>query len=234
MAKKRTRRNKPVTLDAAQHEPQRLRFSAAIPGGGEAGPLWKIAVEALTEPAVGGGERTRLRAHIQTNLASVLKPALAQLARGAETRAQQALGHLPEGAVQLGRQALAPVGQQARQWLARGVQASAPLLARLSKPFTGHDLNTWLEIDFSTAPLVAGAQALLPQASKLGSLGITPQTGPNAPPVQAWQGQIGNEVAQVSLLRMDDRQLPEALRSQLKGQPFQLAAALVNVATRKA
>ncbi len=38
-----------------REEPQRLRFAAEIPGGAH-GPLWKLNVEALSEPAPGGGE----------------------------------------------------------------------------------------------------------------------------------------------------------------------------------
>ena len=70
-------------------------------------------------------------------------------------------------------------------------------------------------------------------AEKLSQLGITPNLGPNAPAMQAWQGRIGDEAAQVSLLRMDDRQLPDNLRAQLGGTPFQIAAAIVNVVSRK-
>ncbi len=208
--------------------PQRLRFAAEIPGGA-AGPLWKLQVEALTEPAPGGGERLRLRAHIQTNLASVVKPALA--AMGSST-----LQRLPAPAFTAGT-ALAPLAAQASRWLGSWAQNRAeqlaPRLSRWAAPLLTHDHSTWFELHASTAPLVEGAKALLPNAEKLSQLGITPNLGPNAPVVQAWQGRIGDEAAQVSLLRVDDRQLPENLRAQLGGKPFQLAAAVVNVISRK-
>jgi len=209
-------------------EPQRLRFAAEIPGG-TLGPLWKLHVEALSEPAPGGGERLRLRAHVQTNRASVAKPALAAL--GQRTRAR-----LPAPAAQA-TTALAPLAQQASRWLGdwaqQRAQQVAPRLARWAAPLLRHDLNTWFELHASTAPLVEGAKALLPNATKLSQLGITPDLGPNAPAVQAWQGRIGDEAAQVSLLRMDDRQLPENLRAKLGGVPFQIAAAVVTVVGRK-
>lgn len=209
-------------------EPQRLRFAAEIPGGAH-GPLWKLSVEALSEPAPGGGERLKLRAHMQTNLASVVKPALASLGE----RAMAALPAPARGA----SQAMQPFGRQARQWLGEAAQQRlarlAPRLSRWSAPLLANDVNTWIELHASTAPLVEGAKALLPNASKLAALGIHPDLGPHAPPVQAWQGRIGDEAAQVSLLRMDDRQLPENLRAKLGGQPFQIAAAVVNLVSRK-
>lgn len=213
---------------APQQDPQRLRFGAEIPGGAH-GPLWKIQVEALSEPAPGGGERLRLRAHVQTNLASVARPALAALG-------ERTLARLPAPAAQAST-ALAPLAQQAGRWLGewaqQGAQRFAPRLSRWAAPLLRHDLNTWFELHASTAPLVEGAKALLPNAEKLSQLGITPNLGPNAPAMQAWQGRIGDEAAQVSLLRMDDRQLPDNLRAQLGGTPFQLAAAVVNVVSRK-
>lgn len=223
---------KPITpkrhSSAPQQDPQRLRFAAEIPGGAH-GPLWKIQVEALTEPAPGGGERLRLRAHVQTNLASVARPALAALG-------ERSLARLPAPAVLAGT-ALAPLAQQAGRWLGelaqQGAQRIAPRLSRWAAPLLRNDLNTWFELHASTAPLVEGAKALLPNAEKLSQLGITPNLGPNAPAMQAWQGRIGDEAAQVSLLRMDDRQLPDNLRAQLGGTPFQIAAAIVNVVSRK-
>src|SRR5689334_17030674 len=52
----------------------RVGLSAEIPGTAGT-PLWKLDVQVLTEPH-GDGEKVRLRAHIQTNFGSALKPAL--------------------------------------------------------------------------------------------------------------------------------------------------------------
>jgi hypothetical protein len=226
-------------------EPQKLRFSAQLPGG-KAGPLWKLSVEALGTPDA-GGERLRLRAHIETNLASVLRPALKtlrqRLAAAAEPVPQPALAapieHAPTGlpALQAMGGALRPLSAQARNWLQRRVAARAPAWVQraenLAEPLLRHDFSTWLELEMSNAPLVAGAQALLPHADRLASLGIEPQTGPHAPPIQNWQGRIGDETAQVSLLRLDARHLPDAVQQQLGGKPLQVAAALVNLARRR-
>ncbi len=220
-----------LSKPAGKHEceePQRLRFAAEIPGGAR-GPLWKINVEALSEPAPGGGERLRLRAHVQTNLASVARPALA--AMGARLQAR-----LPAPAREAGT-ALAPMAQLATRWLGEWTQQRvrqlAPRLGRWATPLLQHDLQTWVELHASTAPLVEGARALLPHAARLSQLGISPNTGPNAPALQAWQGRIGDEAAQVSMFRLDDRQLPESLRARLGGTPLQIAAAVVNVVAYK-
>lgn len=209
-------------------QPQRLRFGAEIPGGAR-GPLWKIQVEALSEPAPGGGERLRLRAQIHTNLASVVAPALAAFS-------DRAMLRLSAPAPSQGS-ALAPLAQQARQqlgaWVQRRAQQLAPRLSQWAAPLLQNDLTTWVELHASTAPLADGANALLPQADKLSALGISPNLGPHAPPLQAWQGRIGDEAAQVSLLRLDDRQLPDSWRQQLGGKPLNIAAAVVNMATRK-
>ncbi len=217
-----------ISAADAGETPQRLRFAAEIPGGAR-GPLWKINVEALSEPAPGGGERLRLRAQVQTNLASVGRPLLAALS-------ERTLARLPAPAAAAGT-ALAPFARQAGRWLGAlgeaGAARLAPRLARWAAPLLRQDMTTWVELHASTAPLVEGARALLPDVAKLSPLGITPQNGPNAPALQNWQGRIGEEYAQVSLLRMDDRQLPDHLRKQLGGTPFQVAAAVVNVVTFK-
>lgn len=201
----------------------------------------RITVEAQSLPATGGGESLRLRAHVQANFASGLKPVLASVAERFGTRlAQRAYAALPNPDPEEGRraagalsQALAPLARRAGGWLERRVQIQAPRLAAALNPLLTHDMQSWFELHASTGPLADGARALLPEVAGLDALGIRPQNGPNAPPLQTWAGQIGNEVAQVSMLRFDDRQLPEPLRDRLDGQPLQIAAAMVHLITRK-
>lgn len=212
----------------------RLRFSAEIPGlAGLA--LLKIALEAHTEPDSMGGERTRIRAHFQANLASVVKPALAALA--ARSQAAAALAALPAPASTTslrpatGLQALAPLRARANHWLAQQSSQYLPALQQTLAPLLQHDLQTWVEVHASSAPLADGAKTLLPNAEGLKTLGIVPVE--NGTPLQAWSGQVGNESAAVSLLRLDDSHLPPNLKQALGGKPFNLAAAVVSVATRK-
>ncbi len=225
-------------------QPQRLRFSAAIPGlGGEA--LFRIALEAHTEPNAVGGERLRMRAHLQANLASVVKPALAALVQKAADRAHSYTAALPAPhalkdsssfalrPVASFSQALAPLRARAGGWLAQRVQNLAPVLAESLQPFLENDLQTWVEVHASTAPLADGAKSLLPNAQGLARLGIVPVDGPAGTPLQAWSGQVGSEAAQVALLRLDESNLPAQLKEALGGKPFSLAAAVVSVATRR-
>lgn len=246
MAKKSPRTTTPGSGRSVRREPletddsQRLRFTAALPGvGGES--LFRITVEAHSEPAKGGGEQMRLRAHVQANFASGLKPALASVTERFSTRlAARAYAALPNPDADEGRrasgalsQALAPFARRAGGWLERRVQQQAPRLAAALAPLLTHDVQSWFELHASTGPLADGARALLPEVAKLDALGIRPLNGPNAPPLQTWAGQIGSEVAQVSMLRLDDRQLPDSLRARLGGQPLQIAAAMVHLLARK-
>ena len=224
------------TAEAAPEDSQRLRFSAVIPGAGDTS-LFRITVEAHSEPDAGGGERLRLRAHVQANFASGLKPALAFVAQRATARA---LAALPNPNTREDRHsasaitlALAPFARRAGGWLERRLQAQAPRLLAAAAPLLTHDLQSWFELHASTAPLAQGARALLPEIAKLGVLGIKPSVDANAPPLEQWMGRIDNEVAQVTMLRLDERQLPDGVRELLGGRPFQLAAAVVNVVTRK-
>lgn len=222
--------------EATPDESQRLRFSAVIPGAGDSS-LFRLTVEAYSEPDAAGGERLRLRAHVQANFASGLKPALAFVAERATARALAALpnpnvreNQRIAGAIS---QALAPIARRAGGWLERRLQAQAPRLLAAAAPLLTHDLQSWFELHASTAPLAQGARALLPEIAKLGVLGIKPSLDANAPPLEQWMGRIGNEVAQVSMLRLDERLLPVGLQDLLAGKPFQLAVAVVNVVTKK-
>lgn len=227
---------------------ERLRFSAAIPGFDGLSML-KISLETHTEPDAMGGERTRLRAHIQANLASAVRPALAALSHRAAHRAQALAAALPApkaskgtGVAQGGlmpvrlsqvSEVFAPLRNRAEGWLAERANRLLPAIERTLEPLLEHDLQTWVEMHASTSPLYDGAKTLLPNAEGLAKLGIHPVEGPEGTPLQAWSGAVGNEAAQVMLLRLDEKSLPEQFKSALAGKPFQLAAAVVSVATRK-
>lgn len=194
---------------------ERVDFAAELPAG-DLGPLLRLKVQVVSEPH-GNGERLRLRAHVQTNLASVLRPALAAApAAGSRERA------------------LSPVqkaGRLAGRSLSR--MLAQPLVQRLTEPLLQHDLNTWVELQASTASLDAGAYALLPKSPKLEALGIRP-TRKNGPVAETWAGEAPGGYAQVSLLQLDKQDLPAGLAALLGDQPFSLAAAVVNTVDRKA
>lgn len=197
-------------------EDDRLNLAVELPGRGNK-PLWRMELQMHSEPH-GDGEKLRLRAHIQTNLASALRPALEQ---SAETT--------PESA-----RALTFADRTSRRMQrAAGRALQVPLVRTLAEPLLQHDLNTWVEINASTASLDQGSRDLLPQSEKLAALGIVPLHKDDAPVAQSWAGEAPGGFAQVSLLQVDKRHLPPDLQRALGPQPFQFAAAIVNTIEQK-
>lgn len=202
-------------------EVEEFSFGAEVPVGGADAPLWRIQVQLSSEPH-GDGEKLRVRAHIQTNLASALRPALAS----PQTPRTALPGH--------GRSSLSQrAGALAQRGAARALRV--PLVRTLAEPLLEHDLNTWIEINASTASLDQGSRELLPQGERLAALGIRPRATlrGDRPAVETWAGEAPGGFAQVSLLQMDKEHLPPQLAQALGDQPFQLAAAIVNTIERK-
>ncbi|MEK6807222.1 MAG: hypothetical protein AABY95_11310 [Pseudomonadota bacterium] len=185
------------SLVAERLNGEALSLSAEIPGS--KGPLWQMQLEMKSEPQA-GGERLRLRAHFKLSLRKAL-PAPGDA---------QAASSLP-----------ARVGQ----WVER--RLDTPLMQTLAAPLLDRELNTWVEMQTSTAALDAGAKALLP--TQLARLGIEPK---NDQPVQAWAGELRGAkpgFAQMTLLQLDQRHIPPNLQQVFADRPFQLSAAIVNV-----
>ena len=201
---------------------ERYTLSAEIPGLRPGKPLWRINVEMHSEPQ-GDGERLHLRAHWQANFASALAPALGADAE-APPVAESGPGHSRE---------MLPA-QRVGQWLKR--RLDNPLLRAVAEPLLRHDFNSWIELRASTADLADGAGALLPETDRLRALGIEPKLSDaknDAPLTQSWAGSAMGArpgFAQVSLLQIDKRHLPPALAALLGARPFQMAAAVINVA----
>lgn len=201
---------------------ERYTLSAEIPGLRPGKPLWRINVEMHSEPQ-GDGERLHLRAHWQANFASALAPAL-----GADAEAPPVAESGP------GRSREMLPAQRVGQWLKR--RLDNPLLRAVAEPLLRHDFNSWIELRASTADLADGAGALLPETDRLRALGIEPKLSDaknDAPLTQSWAGSAMGArpgFAQVSLLQIDKRHLPPALAALLGARPFQMAAAVINVA----
>ncbi|MEW6169208.1 MAG: hypothetical protein AB1651_16170 [Pseudomonadota bacterium] len=200
---------------------ERLSFAAEIPVGQDL-PLWRVQLQMLSEPQA-DGEHMRLRAHIQTNFASALRPAL----DAARTNERHALHD--------GRSTALKLRERAGQLIQSAAQRAlrVPGVRALADPLLQLDLNTWIEIQTSTASLAQGSHALLPQAEKLAALGIVPRRAADEPVAESWAGEAPDGFAQVSVVQIDKRHLPERLRRSLGERPFSLAAAIVNTAQQK-
>lgn len=208
---------------------ERLNFSAAIPGYGADGaggaPLWQMDVQTVTEPQ-GDGEKLRLRAHIQANLASVLRD-------GLNAPPREDRHTLPSARRALTRsERVGQLAQRAAQSTIRGA-LGLPVIRALAQPLLDHDFHTWIELQASTASLDQGAKDLLPAREQLERLGIQPLMHQDAPIAQSWAGESPRGFAQVSLLQIDKRKLPQRLVRTIGDKPFSLAAAIVNVAEEK-
>jgi hypothetical protein len=196
-------------------------FAAELPIG-QSEPLWRVQLQMITEPHA-DGERLRLRAHLQTNFASALRPALQQR----EVPERPALGSDGRNALTLTQRAGGLMQRAATRALA------VPALRALAEPLLQLDLNTWIEVQASTASLADGSHQLLPQQDKLAALGIRPKRASDQPMAESWAGEAPDGFAQVSVLQIDKRHLPERLRERLGDLPFSLAAAIVNTAQQK-
>ncbi len=202
-----------------------LSFAAELPVGQDQ-PLWRIQLQMINEPQA-DGERLRLRAHIQTNFASALRPALNQ----ASSPEWPALASSTGTALTLSQRSAAALGSALQRAAQRALQI--PAVRALSEPLLQLDLNTFVEIQASTASLAEGSHQLLPQADKLRALGIVPRRSTDAPVAETWGGQAADGFAQVSVLQIDKRHLPPRLAELLGDKPFSLAAAIVNTAQQK-
>lgn len=200
----------------------RLSFSADVPAG-RFGSLLKLDVSVLSE-AHGDGERVRVRAHVRSNFASVLKPMLAA-APGAPS-AYLPAATTPGGSGASGAlQPASRVGAVASRGLRRAL--ASRLVQRLATPLLRHDVNTWIEITASSASLDRGAQDLIPHNDKLAALGIRP-TAHDGAHVENWSGATPAGMAQVSMLQIGKKDLPPGLARRLGDQPFNLAAVVVS------
>lgn len=203
----------------------KLAFSAEIPAGVFGSILkFNVSVENVVH---GDGERVRVRAHVQTNLASVLRPMLAAPPPPPSMRSRK--GAKPS-------LALAPIGlmgQIAQRAQSRVRRALAnPTVQRIAESMLKNDINTWIEITASTASLDRGAHELIPRSEKLASLGIRPARR-EGPHVESWAGVTPTGTAQVSTLQLDKTSLPERLKKRLGDQPFSLAAMIVSTIDEK-
>lgn len=208
-------------LSVLSGQQDELQINAELPAGAH-GSLFKLQLSLCTEPH-GDGERMRLKAHVQSNFASVLRPMLeAPVERGrpALTTDQDRPRSLVRPVV--GRLAI----QGARRALRNRV------LRRVADPLLHLDTNSYLEVVTSSASLDGGAFELMPRNEKLDALGVRP-TRHREPHVETWSGVLPDGNAQIAAIQIEKDSLPDRLKKQLGDQPFNLAAMIVSTVQEK-
>lgn len=191
------------TVDTTDNQPRRAAFEFQLPNpfGGE--PVYR-AQFCLTSTPHAQGETLRLQAHINGCL-----------------RMPEPLAHshpaLP--GTESGNTGLVRYGRNAATGLVRYGVSRLP--AKLFAPLLERRLQTWVDIRASSAPLAAGAEALIPERVR-NIMREVPRNKPGEPRVAGWTGPIEGPhpgVAQFALIQMDQTDLPHELR----GKPFNLS-----------
>jgi len=153
------------------------------------GRPWLTATLAVSSVPRGYGELMRLRAHLD----------------GCLSMPAQALDRAALAHDQMGRRSLLGLGRSAAASLVRGAVERLPAehIARLG----ARRWRSWLDIQFSTAPLDGGADALMPKALRDMYGDGLPRLGPNQPRVGVWAGPAGGPnggVARLAMIQIDE------------------------------
>jgi len=217
------KRRAEAETSADQASPRSLQLSGTVPMGAW-GDLCRVRVNLVQTEDGEGHEALHLSAHVETRLASVLRPAIESV-RGPIP----ALVDAPAGAGERrGGSLLSEVNRVAG--LARRSVARARWLDKALDSVAAADVNSWVDIRASTANLDQGAHALV--SEKLQSLGVVPQRAGDAPSVETWRSDSIEEAAELTVIQVDKRHLPVALHRWLGDRPFQLSAVMGNTLTR--
>lgn len=226
------KRERSKSLPAA---PVRTLLDAELPAASGA-PLLRIQLQLETRER-GGGEESHLRLHLQSSLGNA---ALAADTSPAPPRPPQPAA-LPRRVdtsrltSRFGAFAARLPARGAAALLQRGLGNS--LVRRAVTPLLQHDLNTWVDVRASTAPLMRGVAALMPSyTDKLRQIGVQLPSG-DGPLAHSWAGATDGPnpgFAQFSILRFDQRHLPTAAAALLGGKAFQLVATIAQVIEERA
>lgn len=188
----------------------RVQLRLPSPYGGQP---WVTATVALSSVPHGQGETWRLRAHVDGCLRL---PAHAGQRRG-----------LPHDA---GRRSLVRAGRDAAASMVRGVVDRLP--AERLAPLTARRWRSWMDVQLSTAPLDAGADALMPKALREVYGGGLPRLGPGEPRVGVWSGPAGGlagGIASLALLQLDESDLRVGASGERESPRFNLNASIAQL-----
>ncbi|HET7313329.1 hypothetical protein [Salinisphaera sp.] len=175
-----------AAIDRARAREASLRLTLPNPYGG---PAWATATVALSSRPRGMGEAVRLRGHIDS---CFRMPAAAAdrgaLSRDDATRANPLARHGRKAAASLARRAVERLPRAARVRLAEQRRQS------------------WIDMQISTAPLDAGAAALMPEPLRAVYGDRLPQASPGGPRIGVWSGPAGGArggMARLAMVQFD-------------------------------
>ncbi|RJS92888.1 hypothetical protein [Salinisphaera sp. Q1T1-3] len=192
----------------SSRRPRRASLELRLPNP-YGGKPWVTATLALSSAPAARGETVRIRAHVDSCFHAPATPG-----------DRAALGHeaadsgLRAGLTRYGRELAAGATRRVVEYVPAG------LLQRLSE----QRRRGWLDMQISTAPLDAGAAALMPAALRARYGDELPQSVVGAPRVGVWAGPAGGPLggmARLAMVQFDDGDLdPTARRA--PGERFSL------------
>lgn len=193
-------------IDRSRPRDASLQFKLPNPYGG---PAWISATIAVSSRPRGIGETVRLRGHIDSCF------------RMPSTAADRtALPHVNEQGV---AHSLTRYGREAAASLARRAVERLPQAALDRLGAQRH--RSWLDVQVSTAPLDAGARALMPEPLRAVYGDRLPQAGPGGPRIGVWAGPAGGPrggMARLAMVQLDQNDLGERARTESGEQHFSL------------
>lgn len=180
----------PAAIDRARPREASLRLTLPNPYGG---PAWITATVALSSRPRGMGETVRVRGHIESCF------------RMPETHADRAaLSH--DGAAD--SRSLMRYGRRAAASLTRRAVARLPRAAR--QRLAEQRRQGWIDMQISTAPLDAGAAALMPEPLRAVYGYTLPQAVPGGPRIGVWAGPAGGArggMARLAMVQFDQNDI---------------------------
>lgn len=200
-----------VAVDRSRPREASLRLTLPNPYGG---PAWVTATVAVSSRPRGMGETVRLRGHIDR----CFRMPTHRVDRA--TLSHQATTD-PHPLIRYGREAAASLTRQAVERLPRAVRMRIAEQRRQS----------WLDMQISTAPLDAGAAALMPEPLRAVYGDTLPQAAPGGPRVGVWSGPAGGArggMARLAMIQFDQNDISDKYRSD-NDERFSLNVSLAQV-----
>lgn len=189
-----------------------LRLTLPSPYGG---PAWVSATLALSSRPRGMGETVRVRGHVDSRFRMPADPAdRVALSHGGPAGSNLLLRY--------GRQAAASLARRAVEHLPRSARTRLAEQRR----------QGWIDMQISTAPLDAGASALMPEPLRAVYGDTLPRAAPGGPRVAVWAGPAGGPrggLARLAMVQFDQNDGEADSGEDDDGQRFSLNLSVAEV-----